>query len=140
MPYCKLCTRRLQHPATLILCSTLRELEVDALPRQALVDFAVGIEPVVDTTSLLLVEDALQHLAAVLAGAGALADDLDRVDEIGEDGIVDGGECAGSWTLLSLRCAAAVAALGAGENAARGDDEDVAVGELLLELAGEAGP
>ena len=49
-----------------------------------------------------------------------------------------GGECAGSRALLGLRCAAAVAALRTRQDAARGDDQDVAVGELLLELAGEA--
>ena len=117
----------------------LRELKVDALARQALVDLAVGVEPVVDTTPLLLIEDALEDLAAVFLGAGALADDLDGVDEIGEDGVVDRGEGARAWSLLCLRCAAAVAALGAGQDAARGDDQHVAVGELLLELAGEAG-
>ena len=52
---------------------------------------------------------------------------------------MDGGECARAWTLLRLAGAAAVAALWAGQDAAGGDDEDVAVGELLLELASEAG-
>ena len=52
---------------------------------------------------------------------------------------MDGCEGARAWTLLGLRCAAAVAAFGARQDAARGDDQDVAVGELLLELAGEAG-
>jgi hypothetical protein len=51
---------------------------------------------------------------------------------------VDCRESARSWTLLSLRCPAAVAALWAREDAAGGDDENVTVGELLLELAGEA--
>jgi len=52
---------------------------------------------------------------------------------------VDGGECAAAGTLLCLRGAAAVGALGAREDAAGGNEEDVAVGELLLELAGQAG-
>ena len=39
---------------------------------------------------------------------------------------------------MSLGCAAAVAALWTWQDTARSDDEDVAVGELLLELAGEA--
>lgn len=50
-----------------------------------------------------------------------------------------GGQCARAWALLCLRCARAVRALGAGKDAARSQDQDVAVGELLLELAGEAG-
>ena len=125
--------------ANLVLRCTLWELEVHTLARQTLVHLAIGVKSIVDATSLLLVEDALQDLAAVLTRASALADDLNRVDEIGEDSIVDGCECARSRTLLGLRCAAAVAALGTRQDAARGDDEDVAVGELLLELAGETG-
>ena len=50
---------------------------------------------------------------------------------------MDGGEGTRAGTLLGLSCAAAVRALGAGENAARGDDQDVAVRELLLELTSE---
>lgn len=51
---------------------------------------------------------------------------------------MDGGECAGNWSLLLLGGTTAVGALWAGENSAGSDDEDVAVGELLLKLAGEA--
>lgn len=116
----------------------LRELEVDTLARQALVDLGVGVEPVVHTTALLLVEDDLEDLAVVLLGADALADDLDRVDKVGEDGVVDGSERTRTRALLGLGSAGAVAALGARQDAAGGDDEDVAVGELLLELTGEA--
>jgi hypothetical protein len=50
---------------------------------------------------------------------------------------VDSGESAGAGALLLLVVAAAGGALGAGKDAARGEDEDVAVGELLLELTGE---
>lgn len=116
----------------------LWELEVDTLASQTLVNLRVGVEAVVDTTTLLLVEDDLEELAAVLTGADALADNLDGVDEVSEDGVVDGREGTAAWTLLGLGGAAAVAALGAWQDAARGDDDDVAVGELLLELTGEA--
>jgi hypothetical protein len=51
---------------------------------------------------------------------------------------VDGSECAGTWALLGLGSAGAVGALWAWENAAGCEDQDVAVGELLLELTGEA--
>ena len=51
---------------------------------------------------------------------------------------MDGGQRARARSLLRLVRAGAVAALGAGEDAARGEDEDVSVGELLLELAGES--
>lgn len=116
----------------------LWELEVDALASQTLIDFTVGIEPVVHTTSLLLIEHDLQHLAAVFLGTDALADDLDRVDKVGEDGVVHCCERAGAWALLCLARAAAVAALGARQDAAAGNDENVTVGEFLLEFASEA--
>jgi hypothetical protein len=51
---------------------------------------------------------------------------------------VDGGQGTGARTLLLLRGTAAVGALGTGQDASRGQDEDVTVGELLLELAGQA--
>ena len=70
----------------------LRELEVDTLASEALVDLAVGIEPVVDTTTLLLIENNLEDLAAVLAGTETLANNLDGVDKIGQDGVVDSSE------------------------------------------------
>lgn len=92
----------------------------------------------VDTAPLLLIQDHLDGLAAVLLGADALADDLDGVDEVIEDGVVDGGQGTRARTLLGLVGARVGRALGAGENAALSDEEDVAVGELLLELTGEA--
>lgn len=50
---------------------------------------------------------------------------------------MDSGESPGLGTLLGLVGARAVGALGAGENAAGSNDQDVAVRELLLELTGE---
>ena len=94
----------------------------------------------VNTATLLLVQDNLQGLAAVLLGADALADDLDGVDEVGEDGVVDGGQSARTGALLGLGGARVGGALGAGQDAALSNEEDVAVRELLLELAGQAVP
>jgi hypothetical protein len=119
--------------------SALGELEVDTLAGEALVDLGVGVEPVVNTAALLLVENDLEDLAAVLAGAETLANNLDGVDEVGQDGVVDSGQGSRTGTLLGLRGARAVGALGAGENAAGSNDQNVAVRELLLELTGEAG-
>lgn len=51
---------------------------------------------------------------------------------------MDGGQSAGTGTLLLLGVAGAGRALGAGEDTARSQDEDVAVGELLLQLTGQA--
>ena len=93
----------------------------------------------INTTLLLLIEHHLQDLASILLGAQPLADNLNGKNEVGEDRVVDGSECSGTGTLLSERGARAVGALGAGKDAARGEDQDVAVGELLLELTGEAG-
>lgn len=125
-------------PTHLVL-GVLGELEVHTLAGQALVDLGVGVEAVVDAAALLLVEDDLEDLGVVLLGADALADDLDGVDEVGEDGVVDGSQSPGARALLGLGGAAAVAALGAGQDAAGSDDQHVAVGELLLELTGETG-
>ena len=121
------------------MLGVLGELEVDTLAGQTLVDLGVGVKTVVDATTLLLVEDDLEDLGVVLLGADALADDLDGVDEVGQDGVVDSGESSRLGTLLGLVGARAVGALGAGENAAGSNDQDVAVGELLLELTGETG-
>lgn len=92
----------------------------------------------VNTTTLLLVQDDLEGLGAVLLGAGTLADDLDGVDEVGEDGVVDSSQSAGTGTLLLLVGTRAGGALGAGQDAALSNEENVAVGELLLELTGQA--
>ena len=51
---------------------------------------------------------------------------------------MDSGEGSRLGALLCLRGARSVGALGAGQDAAGSDDQDVAVGELLLELTGEA--
>lgn len=48
-----------------------------------------------------------------------------------------GGQGAGTGSFLGLRSTAAVGSLGTGEDAARGKDEHVAVGEFLFQLAGE---
>jgi hypothetical protein len=50
---------------------------------------------------------------------------------------VDGGEGAGPWALLLVGDGRV--ALRLGEDAALGEEDDVLVRELLLELTGEAG-
>jgi hypothetical protein len=81
-----------QSPNLVVSGTALGELEDNSTAGQSAVDLAVGIESVVNTTALLLVENNLDGLAAVLLGADALADDLDGVDEVGEDGVVDSGD------------------------------------------------
>jgi hypothetical protein len=51
---------------------------------------------------------------------------------------VDSSESSRTGSLLLLGVAGAGRSLGAGEDAARGEDQDMAVGELLLELTGQA--
>ena len=87
--------------------------------------------------SLLLVKNDLQDLGTILLGTETLANDLNWIDEVGQDGIVDGGECSGTRTLLGLGCSGTVGSLWAGEDTARCKEDDVAVGELLLKLTGE---
>ena len=115
-----------------------RELKASHSAGELPVHFRIGIESVIHTATLLLVQDDLQHLAAVLLGAGTLANNLNGVDNIGEDGVVDGGQGTGTGALLLLRGSAAVGALGTGQDATGGQDQYVAVGELLLQLAGQA--
>lgn len=117
----------------------LGELEGDNTAREAAVDLGVGVEAVVNTTTLFLVEDDLEGLGAVLLGAETLADDLDGVDEVSQDGIVDSSESPRTGALLRLGVAGAAGALGAGQDTARSEDQDVAVRELLLKLTGETG-
>lgn len=118
--------------------TALRELEVDVAASQTTVDLRVGVQAVVNTTTLLLVEDDLEELGAVLLGADALADNLNGVGEILEDGVVDSSESSRTGSLLLLGVARAGRSLGAGEDTARGEDQDMAVRELLLELTGQA--
>lgn len=123
---------------SLILDAADGELEDDALAGQFAVDLGVGVEAEVDAAALLLVEDDLEDLAAVLAGAGALADDLDGVDDVVEDGVMDGRQRPRVGPLLRLRRPRSIAAFGAGEDAARGQEEDVSVRELLLQFPRQA--
>ena len=122
----------------LVLDGVLGELKDDVAASESPVNLGVAVQAVVNTTALLLVEDDLEGLGAVLLGAETLADDLDGEDEVGQDGVVDSGQSARTGALLGLGVAGAAGALGAGEDAARGQDQDVAVGELLLQLTGQA--
>lgn len=124
--------------AHLVLSSSaLGELKANTTASQLLVDLRVGIKSVVNTSLLLLIENNLQDLATVFLGAETLADNLNGVDEIVEDGIVDCSECSGAGALLSEGCTGAVGSLWAGEDTARGEDQDMAIRELLLEFTGE---
>lgn len=91
----------------------------------------------VNTSLLLLIEHNLQDLAAIFLGAETLADDLNWVDQVGEDCVVNGGKGSGAGSLLGLRGSRAVATLGAGKNTAGSEDQNMTVGELLFEFTSE---
>jgi len=113
------------------------ELEATNTAGQFSVHLRVSVESVVHTTALLLVENDLQDLASVLLGSESLSNNLDWVNDVGEDGFVDRGQSSAARTLLSLRGAGSVGSLWAGEDATGSDEQNVAVGELLLELTGQ---
>jgi hypothetical protein len=123
----------------LVLLSTAHgKLEADTTSSQLLVHLAVCVESVVHAASLLLIKNDLQHLAAILLCPHTFANDLDWVDDISQDSIMDRSQSSGSRALLRLVGSAAIGALWAGKNAARGDDDNLAVGELLLEFPSQA--
>lgn len=115
----------------------LGEVKGDVATSETFVDLRVCVQSVVNTTSLLLVQNNLQSLAAIFLSTNALADNLNWVDEVSENAIVDSSESSGTRTLLSLGSARSVAALWARENAAGSEDYDMTVREFLLELTGE---
>lgn len=67
------------------------ELEANTTTSQLSINLSIGVEPVVYTTPLLLVQDSLQYLASIFLGSDALANNFDRVNNIRENGIVDRG-------------------------------------------------
>ena len=69
--------------------SSLRELKDDGTARKSPVDLGIRVEPVVNSAALLLVENDLEDLGVVLLGAKTLANYFNRVDEIGQNGIMN---------------------------------------------------
>lgn len=104
---CLVHTNMLENPLV-ILATADWEFETTGSASEFPVDLRVGIESVVNTTSFLLVQDNLQDLASILLGSQSLSNNLDGVDNISQDGIVDGGQSSGSWSLLCLRCSRTV--------------------------------
>lgn len=135
----KLLIHMSSHHTPLILSTTTHgELEVASSASQLAVDLGVGIKSVVNTTSFLLIQHNLQDLAAVLLGSQSLANNLDWIDNIGQDSIVDSGQSSGSWSLLCLAASRSVGALWSWEDASRGEEDDMSVTELLLQFSGES--
>ncbi|CAH0368472.1 unnamed protein product, partial [Pelagomonas calceolata] len=111
-----------------------RELEDDLLVRELLVDVAEGVELRLDVDLVLRVEQHLQHLGAVQLAPRALADDLRRVDQIVEDGVLDRRQRAAPRPrALRLRAPRVVLA----QDRPLAHHNHVPPRELLLELADE---
>ncbi len=112
------------------------KLKPHPFPGQLSVHFGVRIEPVIHPSPLLLIQDDLQHFTPILARPRTLADDFHGVHDILEESVVHGGQGAGMGTFLGLRGARTGRTFGPREDAAGGEDEDVALGEFLFEFAG----
>ena len=80
--------------------ASLRELETNTSSGQSPIDFAIGLQSIINTTSLLLIQDDLQNFRAILSSSCALADDFNGVDQVSEDCIVDSGKCSRAGALL----------------------------------------
>jgi len=78
------------------------------------------------------IEVDLHDAGTVSAEAPAAADDVSGEEEVAEDGLVDGGGSAGALDFLEL-----VDVVGALDDLALSDEEDVAASEALLELGDE---
>lgn len=83
-----------------------------------------------------LIHSHFEELGAVNSNAGPLANDLCGEDEVFKDFFVDAGEGAAARPLLHNTGRAG----GLAEHAALGDENDVTVGKLLLELTGKPTP
>lgn len=111
-----------------------REFKIAHPPRQLPVYLRIGVKSVVHAATFFLVKYNLQYLAAVFLGANALTHNLHWVYNIGQDRIMHSRQGSRAWALLSLAGSTTVGALGAREDAAGGEDQDMAVGKLLLEF------
>lgn len=123
-----------ERSAAFFLQVSCLELDGDVLSSQCLVAGCKAGDLVLDACGVLCVDEDLDELGAVDGLVVSLADNLRRVDEVLEDGVVDRSQCAGagSWLLGSVGAAAWL-----GQDAALGNDEHRLVAELLLEFTDE---
>lgn len=113
-----------------------RELKSDPFPRQLPIHLRISIKSIIHPASLFLIQYHFQHLTAVLPRPRPLSHNLNRVHYIAQDRIVHGSQGTRMWAFLRLRRAGAVGTFGPRENAARGEEEDVTVGEFLFKFPG----
>lgn len=116
----------------LVKVALVADLEGDLLTSELGVDSLEGVDLVVNRGELLGIQVDLVELVAANLVTAALANDVGGVDKVLEDGLVDSRESAASGTLLVLL---GTLAASLGEDAALAEEDDMAVSELLLELA-----
>lgn len=124
-----------QMAALIFGLSAHRKFKLNTFACQLFVNLTVGIQPVVNSTTLLLVQHNFRSLCTILAGPDTLADNFNRIDEVAKNCVVDGSKGTRARALLLLSRTGTIRAPGSGKNAARSDHENVAVGELLFKLA-----
>ena len=113
-----------------------RKLKAYPPSRQPPINLRVSIESVIHASSLFLVQYHLQHLTSILSRSCPLSYNLDRVYEICQDGIVNGGKCAGTRSFLCLGGTGSIGTFGARKDSSGREEEDVSIGEFLFEFAG----
>lgn len=131
---------RSHHPAGAPLFSSLDTVSIteskdDFVASQLSVNVGHALSAVTEVRLITGIEEHSELLAAVLSYTGTLADDLRWVGKVLEDRAVDGSEGSRAGTgLLDTGTTAWLA-----EDSALANKDDVAVGELLLELTGQPG-
>jgi hypothetical protein len=125
-----LCPRQPHPPESMDLVirrSAHRKLKPHTSSSQLPVHLPISIQPVIHPTFLLLIENNLQYLTSIFLRPNPLSHDLNRVHHISEYRIMHRRQSTRAGSLLSLGGTAAVGAFWTGEDAAGGEDQDVAV-------------
>lgn len=84
---------------------------------------------------LVLVQVHLNQLRAIQLDADALANDFSWEDQIFQDGIVDSGQSAGTWTLLLQWISSLTGGLG--QNLTFANNNDMFTREFLLQFTNQ---
>jgi hypothetical protein len=123
------------HNTNTVLLIQLVDWEFEhILASQSLVHMREGIQLVLKSSGILLVQEDLDQFAAVCLDAGTTTNDLSWIDQILEDLVVHSSQSTAAWTLLlgtTLACWLR-------KDATLSNKDNMAVRELLLQLAGEA--
>jgi len=108
--------------------------ELSVLVGQGSVDSGENVKLLLNGVLLLAVQHHLHELGTIGGDTSALSGDLGRVDDVLEDGLVDGGESAGSRADGDTLAAEVLV-----HDGAVGHHDNVLLLELLLELANQLG-